>query len=91
MKSAQKRRGFSHSISFHEPRNSIIVRKDGLLVGFLADVNFPWHPCGFRSRSNIDGVAKEAVARHPMANHPRHDLSGVDSYCHALSKRKNLW
>lgn len=49
-----------------------------LPVGELGDV----YPALFTRRlcaaGEVDGVSEQAVARHPLADHPRHHLSGVD-------------
>lgn len=61
---------------------------DGSLVSFLADIDSSRNSGGFRPRRNINGVAEQAVARHSMSNHSRHDLARMNADGDSLGSEK---
>lgn len=49
-----------------------------LPVGVLRDVYSALFTSRFCATGEIDRVSEEAISRHPLADHPRHHLPGVD-------------
>lgn len=49
-----------------------------LPVSVFRDINLPLFSGSFCSTREVDRVSEEAVARHPLADHPRHHFSRVN-------------
>ena len=58
-----------------------IILKNGLkiLVSILGDVDPARCSCRLGSAGQVDSVAKETIARHPLADDSRHYLAAVDA------------